>query len=200
MALVTVIPGTFTTPGLPTLGIKGFTDTFTRPDANTLGSTEGMPSKPWATDGYGTNVTGIQDNEGFAYPESAGHMLATVDAEASDGTFNVTMGSAPAAATVGPAFRATDLGNFYRFVNFQGVNYRLHKFVDTSLTLLGAATVTPAPGDEIEIVLSGSSIRVSVNGVEHINVTDAHNEAATRHGFYNNVEGSTFRDVKFTAA
>lgn len=202
MALVTVIPGAFTTPGLPTLGIKGFADTFTRPDATTLGSTEGMPSRPWRTwVQSGTAANGITNNQAYAYrSDAAGHTLATVDAETPDGTLTVTMGTG-AGATVGPAFRVSDADNFYRLVNFQGVDYRLHKFVAGSLTRLDSGLgVIPAPGDVINIELSGAAIRVTINGTEVGLFNDSEHSEVTRHGFYNNTQGSTIEDVAFTPA
>lgn len=203
MALVTVIPGIFTTPGLPTLGVRGFVDTFTRPDATSLGSTEGMPKRPWQVwVTSGTPVQGVADNAGYIYRvEGASHTLATADAMASDGVLEVTQGAMGTGAQYGPVVRATDANNYIRVVNAQGAEYRLQKFVAGSLTLLGAATgVTPKPGDVVRIELAGTSITVFINGIQRITATDAHNVAATRHGFYNNTQGSTIRDVKFTAA
>lgn len=203
MTLLFKIPGAFADPTLPVFGAEDawFTDTFTRPDANTLGSTEGATPRPWSVwVQSGTHVAGVAGGEGFAYrADAAGHTLATVDATTADGTLEITAGTLGAGATTGPAFRASSIGDFYRFVNFQGVDYRLHKFAGGALTLLGTATVNPASGDKISIVLAGNSIKISVNGIQHISVSDAHNAAATRHGFYNNTQGSTIRDVKFTA-
>lgn len=203
MALVTVIPGTFAAPGLPTLGIKGFTDTFTRPDAATLGSTEGLPSRAWqAWVTSGTPASGITNNEAYLYRvEGASHALATVNAETPDGTLTVTMGTAATNAQFGPVFRAVDARNYWRLVNAQGAEYRLQKFVGGTLTRLDSGFgVTPAQGDVIDIEMSGSAIRVTINAAEVGLFTDAEHSEATRHGFYNNTQGSTIRDVTFTAA
>lgn len=203
MALVTVIPGTFTTPGLPTLGIKGFADTFTRPDATVLGSTEGMPTRPWENwSSTGSVLQGITGNAGYICSSSgAGHGLAGVDAATGDGTLEVTQGASATNAQNGPAFRITSITDYWRVVNAQGVEYRLQKFVGGTVTTVSAASgVTPAPGDVIRVVLNGSSITVFINGTQRMQTTDAHNATATRHGFYNNVTGSTIRDIKFTAA
>lgn len=202
MALITVIPGTFTTPGLPSLGVLGFTDTFTRPDAASLGSTEGMPKRPWQVwTQSGTSAHGVIGNAGYAYrSDTNGHTVATADAMAADGALEVTQGAMGTAAQYGPVVRATDVNNYIRVVNAQGAEYRLQKFVAGSLTLLGAATgVTPKPGDVVRIELAGASIKVFINGIQRITATEPHNQAATRHGFYNNTPGSTIRDVKFTA-
>lgn len=205
MTLLMRIPGAYTDPTLPVLGGDDawFVDTFTRPDAATLGSTEGSTPRPWsAWTQSGTPVTGVTGGEGFAYrAEGAGHTLAIVDATTPDGTLTLTMGTSATGAQVGPVFRATDVVNYYRLVNAQGVEYRLQKFVGGAVTLLGTATgVTPATGDVIQVVLNGPSITVRINGVQAITASDTHNQAATRHGFYNNVQGSTIRDVRFAAA
>ncbi|GAA1714376.1 hypothetical protein [Brachybacterium phenoliresistens] len=201
MTLVTVIPGSFTASGLPSLGVKGFADTFTRPDAASLGDTEGMPRRSWSVwTQSGTFAHGVTNGEGYAYrSDTAGHTLATVDAEAADGTLELTMGTRGASAQHGAVFRATDIGNYYRLVDAQGAEYRLQRFIGGAVTLLGAAAgVTPAAGDVLRIVLDGPSIAVHINGVQRITASDTHNQVATRHGFYNNAQGSTIRDISFT--
>lgn len=202
MALVTVIPGIFTTPGLPTLGLKGFSDAFTRPDAATLGVVEGFPRRPWAVwVQSGTAIHGIAGGEGYAYRDTPGHTLATVDAEAADGTLEVTMGTVAAGAQAGPLFRAVDDSNYIRLVHAQSSSeYRLQKFEGGTLTRLDEGfAVAAAEGDRVRIILDGPSITVIVNDVQVGQFTDATHQDATRHGFYNNTQGSTIRDVKFTA-
>lgn len=204
MALVTVIPGTFTTPNLPTLGIKGFTDTFTRVNNTSIGVTEGMPVRPWSVSVQsGTSLHGIRNNEGYAARSTgSGHCVASVDAQASDGTFEVTLGANPAAAQVAAAFRVTTVDNWLGVVNVQGTAYWLRKMVaGTTSTIFQIPTIIPAPGDRIKVVLAGSSIAVYINDVLATTQTDTHNQAATRHGFYTNGDTQvTVRDVKFTAA
>lgn len=112
----------------------------------------------------------------------------------------MTQGTAASGAQFGPVFRATDVNNYFRVVNAQGVEYRLQRFVSGASTVLGVASgVKPAIGDLIEVTQSGSSITVYVNGMAKVTASDTHNMNATRHGFYNNVQGSTIRDVAFTA-
>lgn len=204
MTLLFKIPGAFADPTLPVFGAEDawFTDTFTRPDANTLGSTEGPNPRPWSVwTQSGTPVAGVSGGEGFAYrADAAGHTLATVDATTTDGTLELTMGTSATGAQVGPVFRAVDIGNYFRIVNAQGAEYRLQRFNSGALTRLDSGFgVTPAAGDVIRIVLNGPSITVHINGTQVGQFTDTGHQAATRHGFYNNVQGSTIRDVKFTA-
>lgn len=204
MALVTVIPGTFTNPGLPTLGIKGFTDTFTRVNNTSIGVTEGMPVRPWSVSVQsGTSLHGIRNNEGYAARSTgSGHCVASVDAQASDGIYEVTLGANPAAAQLAAAFRVTTVDNWLGVVNVQGTAYWLRKMVaGTTSTIFQIPTIIPAPGDRIKVVLAGSSIAVYINGVLATTQTDTHNQTATRHGFYTNGDTQvTVRDVKFTTA
>lgn len=204
MTLVTVIPGTFTASGLPDLGIKGFTDTFTRPDSTSIGATEGMPSRTWSVSVQsGASAHGVRDTEGYAARESgAGHCVASVDAQASDGTYEVTMGSNPAAAQLAAAFRVTNVDNWLALVDVQGTAYWLRKMVNGSTaTIYQVPDIIPAPGDNLRVELDGPSIICYVNDQQVATATDSHNVDATRHGFYTNGDTQgTIRDVKFTAA
>lgn len=204
MALVTVIPGTFTNPGLPTLGIKGFTDTFTRVNNTSIGVTEGMPVRPWSVSVQsGTSLHGIRNNEGYAARSTgSGHCVASVDAQASDGTFEVTLGSNPAAAQLAAAFRVTNVDNWLALVDVQGTAYWLRKMVNGSTaTIYQVPDIIPAPGDNLRVELDGPSIICYVNDQQVATATDSHNVDATRHGFYTNGDTQvTVRDVKFTAA
>lgn len=202
MALVTVIPGTFTTPGLPTLGIRGFRDTFTRPNATTLGGTEGMPRRPWTTwTTTGEFQAGIRDGDGYAANVGgAGHCVTTADALAADGTFEFTMGEY-SAGQFGAVFRAASFGNYWRFLSVDGVLYRLHKFVgNTGTTIQSLSGLVPAPGDRIRIELDGPSITVYVNDAEAVQHDDTDHMDATRFGWYNNnTTANTVREVAMTA-
>lgn len=204
MALVTVIPGTFTAPGLPTLGVKGFTDTFTRPDNTSIGITEGMPSRPWyAWVQSSTATTGIVNNEAYAArADGSGHIVAAVEAESADGTLEATMGNTAAAAQCGVAFRSSDVVNGWRFVDVQGSYYRLSKYVAGTNTHYGQSTgITPTAGDRIKVVLDGPSISCYVNDVLVTQRTDTDLQGLTMHGFYNNNDSTNrIRDIKFTAA
>lgn len=204
MALVTVIPGTFTAPGLPTLGVKGFTDTFTRPDNTSLGLTEGMPSRPWSVwIQASTPVHGIANNSGYvARADGTGFAAATVDAQASNGTLEVTMGDMTSGVQMGAAFRGTSITEYWRFGCNGTSYYRLSKYVGGANTHLQSTTgITPAIGDVLKVVLNGPSITCYVNGAQVIQVTDTDHQGLTRHGFFNNsTAASTIRDVKFTAA
>lgn len=202
MALVTVIPGIFTTPGLPTLGIKGFQDTFNRPDADTLGSTEGFPRRPWEVWGNGTPVHGIVGGEGYAHPEASGRVIAVVDSEASDGVLEVTMGVTAPLAVAGVVFRAAaDNRNFLFTYSQNSAEYRLQLFNSGDVQRLDTGfDVVPAEGDRVRIVLDGPSITIFVNDLQAGQFTNSTHLDATRHGFCNDTQGSTIRDVEFTAA
>lgn len=203
MALVTVIPGIFTAPGLPTLGVNGFQDTFTRPDANILGSTEGMSSMPWVTWSYTGTVQGISGNEAYvAGSDVNGHVVAAADGKSPDGTLDLTMGSFAATAQQGVVFRGDSIDNYWRFARNATAYYRLSKFVGGANTHIEQTTdITPAPGDRLRVVLDGPSITCYVNDQQVIQHNDTDLQGLTRHGFYNNnTDANTFRGVKFTAA
>ena len=200
MTLQIVVPGIFTAPGLPDLDIKGFTDTFDRPDSTDIGYTE-KPARRWQTDaGSSDTVTGVRNNEGYAaQTKLSGHCLVFADARLSDGQLTVTMGNTAAAAQHGAIFRAASINDYWRLVNAQNVEYRLQKFIGGSVTVMGTGSTKPAPGDKLRIVLDGPTITCYINGVQQMQVTDSHNQNLTTHGFYNNNDTTnTIRDISFT--
>ncbi len=62
--------------------------------------------------------------------------------------------------------------------------YSLEKIVAGSLSTVAASGTLPFPsaGDWIEVVLSGSTITLLVNGVQVFTGTDAFNQTATKYG------------------
>lgn len=178
------IPGNFTAPNLPELGLLGYTDTFTRPDAETLGSTED-PARPWIVWPSST-IAGVEANAAYAARTGTlGPTLATADAGTADGTVTVTLG-AIVSNQIGVTFRASAFSDYYRFTEVNGSSWRLEKITGGSTTVVeNASGITPTVGDRMSVILDGPSITCQVNGVTVITTTDAHNQDVTRHGFYN---------------
>lgn len=200
MALVTVIPGTFTTPGLPTLGVLGFTDTFERPDADTMGHTEGMPRLPWHVWGTTEAVSRIEGGEARFGRLSAGPCVAVADAKSADVTVEATLGQIDGSQS-GVAFRVAAVGDFWSLRQV-GSEYRLYVLTANTATLAASsATVTPAPGDVLRVITSGPSIECAVNGTTVISHSATEHADATYCGFYTSAyaENCSFRDIKVTA-
>ena len=200
MTLQIVVPGIFTAPGLPDLDIKGFKDTFDRPDSTDIGYTE-KPARRWQTDaGSSGTITGIRNNEAYAAQDDlSGHCLVFADSRLSDGQLTVTMGNTAAAAQHGAIFRVESINEYWRFINAQNAEYRLQRFNGGASTTMGTGTVKPSPGDVLRIVLDGPTITCFVNGAQQVQVTDTHLQAMTKHGFYNNNDTTnTIREIAFS--
>lgn len=77
-------------------------------------------------------------------------------------------------------------------------NVQLWKWVAGTATQLGSSYAINISGDptfKIRLDMAGSTIRVLVNGVERINVTDSSVTAAGRIGFYGSPDADTFGDT-----
>lgn len=202
MTLQIVIPGNFTAPGLPDLGLLGFEDTFTRGDADSLGYTE-IPRRRWLAWAQSLEaVTGIINDAGYVTrSDGAGHAVASVDAGTADGTLEVTIGQKDATSQMGAAFRCASINDYWRFACNGSSYYRLSKYVSGGNVHIAQTTdITPAPGDRLKVVLSGPSIKCFVNDEQVIDASDSDLLDKTRHGFYNNGDSAnTFDQIKFTA-
>lgn len=203
MALQIVIPGTFTTPGLPDLGKLGFSDTFSRPNADTLGYTE-EPRRPWgALPGSSPSVQVIRAGQaGIAQESGSGHCTVGADAGTPDGTLECTISTIGVASSQqGLMFRGTSYNSFWRFARNSIAQYELRKHVDGAVTTLHVTTgITPSEGDVLRVVLDGPSISCFINGQHIHDASDDFNVDATIHGFYNNATtDNRFDNVSFTA-
>lgn len=191
MALVTIIPGVFTTPGLPTLGIAGFADTFARPDADTLGSTEGISARPWeivdlstSSSAWGTTGNGTAT---MKTADFAGH-YAVADAHAADGTLTAALAryDDTDSGRFGLVARYGDTGNM---VNLQwdspsSPRPTLYEAVDGTWTTLGTSSLSIAEGMEFTITLDGSTVTVAQDGVTTITATASGTTGNTKCGMY----------------
>lgn len=201
MAIVTVIPGTFTAAGLPTLGVLGFSDTFERPDADALGHTEGMPRLPWKIWASSEAEGRIRDGAAEFARLAAGPAIAVVDAKASDVTIECTLGAINGSQS-GVAIRATSSADHWS-LRAVGSAYRLYRTVTNSASqVLDSTVVAPAPGDVVRVVTSGQSIACYANDVHLFTHDSPDLMDNTHHGFYtsNSIGANSWRDITVTAA
>lgn len=186
MTLNIVIPGQFTTPGLPKLGARGFIDTFTRANAAVLGSTE-SPRRAWTLDAT-MSEGGIVDGEAYLRSTTtAGPRVALAESETADGRIEMTLSalSTGSSRQWGIAFRGSSFTRYLRFHAHGSTEYRL-ALVDGSATEVGTYTKAPAVGDRLRVDLSGESIRCYVNNTLAITHSSAAGADATMHGLYSN--------------
>lgn len=199
------LPIFFNNPTLPTRTIYGFADDFNRAASTPLGSTS-REAKPWSHS-LATGITSGVDAAGRAYfaRDSGGAAQAVVDANASDGTLVATLKVKTTPGQSGLCFRWSNAQNYYTFSTLAtgGGAYRINKVEANATTAVASTTgVVPADGDVLKVVLAGTRITCYVNDVQVLQITDAHNRAATRHGLYNTEATTLARwdDISFTAA
>lgn len=179
---------------LSTVGTLG-NDTFTRADSSTLDNAES--GQTWVNG----NLWGIASSK--AKSVGPAEHPAVIDCGASDGTVQCDFSGAGLGSTFNPwlVFRYTDDSNFL-FVSAQSsTTVELYTFIGGSFTQIGTAAYSWVGGETVSAVLSGSSIIVSVNGVQKITATSTANQTATFHGFNgSSVAGSACRwdNFKFT--
>lgn len=185
--------------GLPKIPLYGFRDYFSKPDsAASLGSTE--DGKLWQY--TGDSVWGIQNGEARLVSATAAVNLAYVDGYSPDLTLVGLVGSGQANPP-GWAFRIQDELNFL-FLNNGGGKPTLYKRVGGGSSLkIGDSTIAGlnVPGDEMRIVLKGSSIKVYKNGTLCMDVTDGTFVDKTKYGMvgYNNQLGYRWNGIKAEA-
>ncbi|MDQ4088903.1 MAG: DUF11 domain-containing protein [Actinomycetota bacterium] len=151
-------------------------DSFDRPDAPTLGSTEtGQAWTTWA------GTARVVSNTGEA--TGAEYTLAVVNSTTATGRVSATV------SMLSPEFwlivRASGSGNYWRFGRWQGGTYQLQQVRSSALgspAITTGATVTPAPGDRLSCQL-GTGLSCSVNGTTVATTADTHNATATYAGW-----------------
>lgn len=185
---ILTLPIFFNNPALPTRTIYGFLDDFNRAVAATLGSTS-REAKPWVNS-LTTGITHGIDASGYAYfaRDSGGAAQTVVEASAADGTLTATMVVKTTPGQAGLCFRWSTAQNYYTFSTLAtgGGSYRINKVAANVTTAMATTTgVIPANGDVLKVVLAGNLITCYVNNVQVLQITDAHNNTATKHGFYN---------------
>lgn len=170
----------FDNPGLPVLPPFGFTDSFNRPDATTLGN-------DWSVNaGSGVAVQGIAGNAAFfARTSTAGPAFASRESNLSDVTVEAKVAVIDG-NTAGLALRAESITNYIRFTASSNT-YRLEKIVDNTTSVVWvSASGMAAAGDVLKAVLRGPSIALYANGVLLTTQNVPELVGNTRHGLYNN--------------
>ena len=189
MTLTVITPGRFTAPGLPDLGALGFTDTFSRGDATTLGRTE-APRRDWATYSTGPIEAGIASGTAYIRRlENVSAAYAVAESHTSDGTVEVVLANIVPQnqREVGMLFRYSDTNNMWRFVARDGTSFRLVRYMNGGFAYPWMSDgITPQNGDRLAARLDGDSITLFINEQQVFQTSDAFNQTATMHGFYGN--------------
>lgn len=199
------LPIIFTRPNMPTRAVYGFADTFDRAAAPTLGRTS-REDKPWEIS-LATGINAGIDASGAAFfaRASGGPGQAVVDGNDADGTLTVTMKTKTTPGQAGLCFRWANAQNYLTFSTLASGTgyYRINRVVGNATTVLATtAGITPANGDKLKVVLNGDLITCYVNGVQVLQVTEPHNNTATKHGLYNTEDTTTARweNITFEAS
>jgi hypothetical protein len=175
------------------------TDSFNRADSTSgLGNTE--TGQAWQTvAGTGSTTTwGIVS--GQAYNIAGQDSFQVVDSGVSDCTVQVKVTDNTNKQYSRLIFRFVDNANYY-MLQSNSTNYQLYKKVTGTFTALKTIAVTPAIGDVLKVVLSGSTITPYINGVAQAAATDAFNSTATKHGIgvTNSTTNAKFDDFSITS-
>lgn len=161
------------------------TDTFTRADAASLGTTE-TGSLAWTLDVYpsGTPTGNISSGTAYTTNGTAGNdSFGLLNVGTADHDITITVTTIEAYATV--VVRFIDSSNLVLLQKEATAAYGLYRKVTGAYTLMGStSTVAPASGDVLRVVATGTSYSVYQNGVLRISATDATaNTTGTKVGF-----------------
>lgn len=191
MTLNLVIPGRFTTPGLPKLNPIGFVDSFSRGNGAGLGYTEN-PSQKWnvPTQEAAPVAGGIINGSGYVQRlETAGPAFAYAESFTADGTVKADLVGLATGwqREFGLLFRYLNDRNYWRFYARDGAEYRISITAGGTTTVLWTSTgITPTPGDTLSVDLSGSSLKFYRNGSLLHSISDDRLSTATLHGWTGN--------------
>ena len=198
MTLQIVIPGTFSSPGLPELDVRGFADTFTRADASSLGYTE-RPKREWSLQPNDPALFtgGILSGQAFLKRTStAGPAYAVAESNLSDAFLDVVLASIGAGTQreFGAVFRFTSPNNMWRLISRDKSEYRLVKYAGGTATVVWTSSgITPTNGDRLRVAMDGPNMFIHINGQQVHQLTDSMNQQATMHGWYGNTTGNSDR-------
>lgn len=205
------------TPAKPTIRDRsvgqtdptGFVDEFER-GLSVAGLAATDDGKAWFyRDNGGGNIATYWnvDTNAARYNGAGARSLALVDGVSADGTLSTTIATFGNDFGSGLAFRATDSSNYLGLmVNSANGNGQLdlHKRVaGTRTTILQTSLGAVTAGSVIDVVMSGTSVSVKVNGTQVIapqTVTDF--STGRNHGLLGVSDGklTSFARVAFTAA
>lgn len=161
---------------------EGISDTFTRADSSSLGTTE-TGSEAWLVTAGMT--WGIRSNRA-AFLGGAGNTVAVVDAPWSDLDMSVAFPVAASQPVIdGLCFRCssneTGDGWFVAPNDFPPAGtWRLYTFASGTPTEVANTGVTPADGDVVNVRAVGPSIILKVNGIVRATLSNSWQQAGTR--------------------
>ena len=173
------------------------TDTFNRADSGSLGTPSDSGSS-WVTpsgDSFGISSNKAYNTDGR---EPAINYL---ECSAADGTLQCTLSTSASGTFKGLILRfasATD----YIAIRAQPSSWAAYAFVGGAPTQIGSTySATPASGDVIAVIASGTSIEVKINGVSRITGTSSSGQTNTKHGLITYTDTtSRFDDWSWTDA
>lgn len=203
MTLTVITPGRFTAPGLPDLGALGFTDTFSRGDATTLGRTE-APRRNWTISGNAA-TGGITDGTAYLHNTTSNYarQVALVEAYTGDAVAELTLSHLDTANAVhqfGLVFRGASVQSCWTFQAHGQTQYRLSTLVGNSQTDVQRIDQVPQVGDVLRVEADGTQIRAFVNGVEVAQTTSDVMVGQTMFGLYSNMSTPTSRASRISVA
>lgn len=173
-------------------------DTFT--DTNGTLLPNHVPEKAPAGSSW-ANIVGtafsIQSNKAICN----GGNDVTVDIAASISDCTITVSDLIIGAFNGIAARLTNGTNLFCATYYTALQRWELNRLEAAYNLIGSYSEARSAGDSIDplqMVLSGSSISVLVNGVSRIAVTDTFNQTAKKHGLYGYGENGTAKYGSFS--
>lgn len=153
-------------------------DSFNRPDnSNSLGKTD--TGQTWEV----LSATwGIVNNQAYCpSPSASNDSFAVISTEA-DCAVEVTLALYGISMRVG--FRVSDKNNGF-ILNCEVGKAHLYRRNNGAFTSIGSYGLQWKSGDKVKIVLKGASIKVHVNDIEVLSVTDSFNINVKKHGLGN---------------
>jgi hypothetical protein len=165
-------------------------DSFNRADSASLGTAE--TGQTWV---YSNKPYGIRSNQAYLHLNGTTSFdsVAYIDSGISDGKITWTIATYQASNSR-LIFRYVDFGN-HLAIEPRANDIRIYKRVANTTTTVGTFPHSSASGDVISVELTGSTVKVSVNGTLKTTVTIAELITATKHGmFANNTEVVRYDD------
>ena len=192
-----ILPTRFNNPNLPVLVRPGFRDSFNRPAAATLGTTDDGKEWEYRYSPWSITEDGTASNVGTS-------QYAVVDALTPDGTITSTIARASVGdARFGLCLRQAGTGDYIWLGNNTSNTLALYVAVGGSnawyRTMPGSSL---ADGSQVSATLSGTSITVFLDGVQVGAHTVAQHQNATRHGLFvfNSNGVAEWNSIEFTPA
>lgn len=160
------------------------TDSFTRANSTTIGTTE-TGGLTWATSGTGTWDI-VSNKLRCTSPNTSTGSQCVVNTGSADGTFSTVLSSfsgALAGFTLRCAVDNTSAA-YVAFRNFAGKFELMSRAAGGGFTTIATSSGDVVAGDTLSVTLSGSSIIGKINGVTAWSATNTTVTAGTRHGYF----------------